>query len=519
MTQVVLQKAIALILLIAVGYVLKGKFSDAAAVGALRNFILNVALPATIFLSTIEIDTRIDLLILPMFALGINVYLMAVGWLLASWLIPKSESTKLRALILLFPSLAPGLTVYPFIEQFLGRQGLAWAALADMGNKIFVLVGLYLLAMFWFQMAAESQKSRSTKLQWHSILRFLLTEPVNLAIVAGFALAAFNLRATSLPLALLDSIQKFALCATPLILFYVGITLKLKFFQLGKILIVLLVRSGTAFLFSAGAIALLNPPDAETLMLFVALPQASCSLWPLLHATAINTQQTKLTGAPSTFFDTEFATALLAMSFPFSIFVLLVVFSSGDFFKLPLHLGYAGAGLLGMFGLLIAVSRLPVQVQSPIDVQIHFRSPVRPRESVPLLPNEPKAPASSLPDVTEEALTNGKGAETYQTEQLEKLHRLLHRYLSTELGNDKISLQLQFFFKDRELIILGQHTNGTILNLDHTFEYLERSVKTLDLDFADRLRLYFRTIGDRKPYAGYTIRLRGEDDATYAVKS
>jgi malate permease and related proteins len=367
MSQSVLSKAIALILLIAVGYALKRKFADPSSVTTLRALILTVALPATIFLSTIDIDTQLNLVLLPSFALGVNLSLMLVGIGLAQLLWRSHQTPKARSLMLLFPSLAPGLTVYPFIEQFLGRSGLAWVALADMGNKLFVLVGLYALAMYWCQRQTDQGQSSASGLgkpqrrgfglkELKTIGRFLVTEPVNGAIVLGLVLAGLGIGTKELPLAVVDCIQKLALCSTPLILVYVGVSLKLRKLQFGTLLLVLVARAGVGFLISAAAIVLLKPQTPEAIALFISLPQASCSLWPLLHATAINQRTQSHSTTP--FFDVDFATALLALSFPFSILVLLLIFGSGDFFYSPTHSTLVGTALLGLFGLLWAVKQV-----------------------------------------------------------------------------------------------------------------------------------------------------------------
>lgn len=355
MADLVLPKAIALFLLIVVGYLLKGKFSDSASVTTFRVFILTVALPATIFLSTIDINTQLNLWLLPSFALGVNLSLMLAGTGL-TWLLLRSlKSPKARALILLFPSLAPGLTVYPFIEQFLGRSGLAWVALADMGNKIFVLIGLYALAIYWFQQEAILPNTRPTA-QWKTIGQFLFTEPVNAAIVVGLVLASLHIGTADLPLAVLDVLQKLALCSTPLILFYVGVSLNLKKLQFGTLLLALLARAGVGFLISAAAMTTLRPSSVEEIALFTALPQASCSLWPLLHATKINQQNQAESTVP--FFDLDFATALLALSFPFSISMLLMIFTGGTFFYDPFHLTAIGTGFIILFLVLLITKNI-----------------------------------------------------------------------------------------------------------------------------------------------------------------
>lgn len=231
-----------------------------------------------------------------------------------------------------------------------------------MGNKIFVLIGLYAFAIYWFQQEALLPNTRPPA-QWKTIGQFLFTEPVNAAIVVGLVLASLHIGTADLPLAVLDVLQKLALCSTPLILFYVGVSLNLKKLQFGTLLLALLARAGIGFLISAAAIALLRPSTVEEIALFTALPQASCSLWPLLHATKINQQNQAESAVP--FFDLDFATALLALSFPFSILMLLIIFTGGSFFYNPFHLTASGTGLIILFlGLLITKNTLKARYGS-----------------------------------------------------------------------------------------------------------------------------------------------------------
>jgi malate permease and related proteins len=523
MNDIIIQKAIALIILISVGYFLQQKFQDAAAKGAIRGFILNAALPATIFISTLEINTRLDLVRLPVFALAVNIYLMIVGFALSKLLISSTEYAKQRALILLFPSLAPGLTIYPFIEQFLGQQGLAWAALADMGNKMFVLIGLYAIAMVWYQ-KTMSRTQVGVSEQWRSIVGFLVSEPVNLAIVAGFILASVGLTETKLPFALIDSAKKLALCATPLILFYVGLSLNFKSLQFGKILMILVARSGVGFLFSAMAIALLNPTSVEETTLFVALPQASCSLWPLLHATKINTQHSVQSQEnPSSredFFDTHFATSLLAMSFPFSILVLLVVFSSGNFFYSPNHLQGLGWLLLILFTFLFGLTLQPLRLQNPIQINFLFRNPLifphrfHHHKAVYDLPIAlPPAPLEEVQPL-EFSLKQPQRLE----QSLDGLNILMEKYLYFEMNEQSIALKLRYSLKGRVIIVLGKHKQGSHIDFTSVLEFLEKEVRLLNLEFADQIRFYFRFQGVQKPYICYLLMLNAEAPENYIAQ-
>ncbi|MGK7878277.1 MAG: AEC family transporter [Xenococcaceae cyanobacterium] len=347
-----IQKIIPLALFVAIGYILKGKFEQSAAVGAIKTFIVNVALPTALVLSIIKIDTRLGVLSLPIFGLSINFYLLGVAFVLARFVVPRSEKAKARSLILMFASLAPGLTVYPFTQEFLGQKGLAWAALVDVGNKLFVLIGLYVLALYWQQRAAGKAQINST--QFKTIGLTLLREPANLAVILGLLIVGLNMGLADIPGPILEVLQRLAACATPLILFFVGISLEPKASQFQEILSVLLLRSAAGFWFSAGAIALLNPDPFEAI-LFTVLPQSGCSLWPLLYASQMNTQEMLKQGEKTRrrylTFDTEFALGLLTTSIPLSICINLTIFSSGSFFNSPLNLGLVGSILLAGSGL------------------------------------------------------------------------------------------------------------------------------------------------------------------------
>ncbi|WP_206753838.1 hypothetical protein [Leptolyngbya sp. FACHB-17] len=491
MSHLVINKAISLLLLIMVGYLLKPKFSSETSVGAIRAFILSAALPATIFSSTIEIDTRLDLVLLPSFALAVNLYLMLIGFGLTYLLIPKTEKSKRRALVLLFPSLAPGLTVYPFVEQFLGTQGLAWAALADMGNKFFVLIGLYALAIIWYQGKAKCSNSE-IKPHWQQIGLFLLSEPVNLAIVLGVILATSGIKSVSLPVAVLDTIQKLALCATPLILVYVGISLNLKSLRLGTILMVLLARAGAGFLLSAAAIALIRP-TSEITMLMIAVPQASCSLWSLLHGTRINQQSSEKN--QKLFFDTEFATALLAMSFPFSIAVLLIVFSSGSFFSSTVHLGLIGIALLGIFSLFLLLRQMSIGWQNSIVVSL--RSSFKPKPK-----NQEYLKEKALPIETKHVQDSQS-----HLHRLKDINQIVTRYLHSEIKDPNVALKIQYLIKGRVLVILGQHKDGHFISLDIVFQHLEKEIKLLELEFLDQIRFCFKYIDQKELYTCYSLTL------------
>ena len=145
-----LQKTFTFLLFIGIGLLLKFKFGSKEELTGIKKIILNLALPATIFIALLGVQIDAALLSLPFMALALNILL----FLLFPYLMPltgiKRDTPEYRTARLLVPSLAPGLSCFPFVLEFLGEAYLAKAAMADLGNKVFVLIILYLVVMNWY---------------------------------------------------------------------------------------------------------------------------------------------------------------------------------------------------------------------------------------------------------------------------------------------------------------------------------------------------------------------------------
>ena len=172
---ITLQKTITFMLFIGVGLLLKLKFPNKSEITGIKKVILNLALPATIFIALLGIEVKIELLALPLLALVLNFLLYAIfPYILPLLGIPK-DSAKFRTARLLIPSLAPGLSCFPFVLEYLGDNALAKAAMADLGNKIFVLIFLYIIAMRWYYAANRIEgTSQGSKIK--SLLKSLIAE-------------------------------------------------------------------------------------------------------------------------------------------------------------------------------------------------------------------------------------------------------------------------------------------------------------------------------------------------------
>lgn len=345
-----LQKTLELLLIIGLGLLLQKKVAKDDLKG-IKTLILSVALPATIFVALLKIELKGSLLIFPLMALVFN-FIMAIAtkYLLASSL-PKNEGTKKRTLTMLLPSLAPGLSCFPFIIVYLGDEYLALAALADVGNKIFVLILLYMLGMHWYHARAVKDLVATTSSKLKGLFLSMLNEPINLVIIVALVLLGFGLSLSSFPEFLENTIVKMSLIMTPLVLLFIGMAVRIKFREFGFIFSLLMRRAGITFLLSAIFVFLFPALAAPMILFIVVFPQSACSFWPFAHMSAVSTLEEKDEQKKPTF-DINFAVNILACSMPFSTILIISIFSFSEFFVNPVVLTVTGI-------IMVAVTYIP----------------------------------------------------------------------------------------------------------------------------------------------------------------
>ncbi|MCH7403357.1 permease [Belliella kenyensis] len=348
---IALQKTLSLILLIVLGLILKRKFTQPEQQKGLKMIILDIALPAMIFVALLKIEINPDLLILPILALLFNILFLVISKYALPVLGIEQGTASMRTLLLLLPSLAPGLTCFPFVVSYLGEDVLAWAALADIGNKFFVLVLAYLLAISWYYKHHQLKKA-STKDRVKQLLLAMLKEPINLVMISAIILLSFGINMEALPVFISEAILMMKDMMTPLVLLFIGIAVVFKWDQLRMLAGMLLFRAGVTFTISGIFVAMV-PMPIEAILLAVVFPQSAVSFWPFAHMSAIRSMElgdeskkTKPT------FDLELGVNLLALSMPFSTLLILGIFSSGTYFTNPYHIFLFG-------GIMLILSFLP----------------------------------------------------------------------------------------------------------------------------------------------------------------
>jgi len=345
------QKTLSLILLIFIGGLLKQKIVGKEQLGGVKVLILSIALPATIFVALLKTEVELALLSLPLLALAFNLLLLvAARYTLPLFRIP-SKSADGRTLLMLLPSLAPGLSCFPFVAEYLGEEALAFAALADVGNKIFVLIILYLLAMHWYY-KVQGSSGESNKGKLKGLLLSLVKEPVNLVIVLAIVMLAFGWNIASLPLFLQDAVLRMSALMTPMVLLFIGMAVKTNWKEFRLIFSLLLWRSGAAFCLSAIFLFILPQLAPAAALVAVAFPQSATSFWPFAHMSSVaGLEQLSAKGKARTF-NLDLALNVLACSLPFSTVLILTICSVGNFFTNPVY-------LLGIGGTLLAFGLLP----------------------------------------------------------------------------------------------------------------------------------------------------------------
>ena len=346
-----LQKTLELLIIIGLGIFLQKKVAKQDLKGV-KVLVLSVALPATIFAALLKIELKGTLLVFPLLALCFNLLmLLASKYVLASTL-PTEENAKKRTLMMLLPSLAPGLSCFPFLVVYIGEDSLALAALADVGNKVFGLILLYLLAMHWYHKRSIKEADSSTGGKLKSLVMSLINEPINIVIILGLIMLSFGLNLTSLPGFLQNTVLSMKVLMTPLVLLFIGMAVRINPGEFGMILSLLVRRDGIAFLLS-GIFVLLVPSLAPAMiLLLVVFPQSSCSFWPYAHMSTVSAMEDKDEQKEPTF-DINFGVNILACSLPFSTLLIIGVFSFSDFFLPALNLVLLGS-------MMVAISFAPV---------------------------------------------------------------------------------------------------------------------------------------------------------------
>ncbi len=332
-----LQNTLVFGLLIALGVIMRLRISKKSEIKGVKALILDVALPATIFIALLKIEINRELLLLPFMALLMNALMILGAMISAKFMNIPRRSKKFRTIMMLFPSFAPGLSCFPFLIEYFGDEALALAAFADVGNKIFVLLILYLLAMRWYyqKLGKEDSGELGNKQKIKALILKLVSEPINIVLVLGVLFLSFGLTIDSFPMFVKGSLDRMSLMMTPLILIFIGLSISISRRSFSKIFQVLMWRTACAFLISTVLLIFMPAQVSVTiLILIVVFPQSSCSFWPYAHMSSVESLERKKSNSSATF-DTKLGLNLMAFSLPLSTTIIIAICSNATFFVKP----------------------------------------------------------------------------------------------------------------------------------------------------------------------------------------
>ena len=321
-------KIIVFFLLIFLGMVLKKKFSGKFEKLGIKNFILNISLPATIFISFISFEVNLEYTFLPLIGIAFNFFIFLLSPLLLKFSVIHTNPQKSRTLLLLLSSFAPGISCFPIIEEFLGSEYLVKASLLDFGNKVFVLV--FLLGFsFHLHKITQGFRKRKNKISVKKILKSVFLEPINLVLVASALMLSFGFNIDQVPEILVNFISRLKDTLTPLVLIFIGLSIIFAKDALKEIIPILLIRAGICLLITSLLIHFLGVVNSGEIAFYLILAFSSVSFWPFAHMTLIQKIEKNENSKKRTF-DIAFGLNFLAYSLPFSTILILLFLSNSD---------------------------------------------------------------------------------------------------------------------------------------------------------------------------------------------
>lgn len=329
-------KIIVFFLLIFLGIFLKKKFEGKPEKVGIKNFILNISLPATIFISFVSFKVHLEYIFLPLVGIAFNIFIFLISPLILRLAQIQRDSQKGRTLFMLLSSFAPGISCFPIIDEFLGSEFLIKASLLDFGNKIFVLV--FLLGFsFHLHRITQGIKKKKNKVSLKSILKNIFFEPINIVLVVSVSMLILGYNLNDLPRILINFVTRLKETLSPLVLIFVGLSIMFTKDAVKEIIPLLLLRAGICLLITTAMIRLFNINDANEITFLLLLSLSAVSFWPFAHMTLIDNMEKKAKVEKKTF-DIGFGLNFLAYSLPFSTVTILLFLSNSGRVTSPSYL-------------------------------------------------------------------------------------------------------------------------------------------------------------------------------------
>ena len=230
----IINRVLPILLLLTLGYWIRSKaFLLPSTIEDLRKFVVNISLPAVLFISFLDIELKSTYVAIFGFTFLLSVFLLLLGkWIKAQFNI-RSEY---------FPFLLTGfeygmLGISLFGSAY-GMSKIGYIAIVDLGHEIFI----------WFLFLPLLLMKRDGNESLAGIARSFITSPVVIAIIASITLNLLGTAAAlyELPItgAFMSAFQFLGNLTVPLILVIIGCGIKFDGHGLYDALRIVLLRLG-----------------------------------------------------------------------------------------------------------------------------------------------------------------------------------------------------------------------------------------------------------------------------------
>jgi hypothetical protein len=312
-----------------------GIMTKTQAAGA-QTLMLQAMVPALVLKSLASVSMSGELVFYVAFGAALSLFRFASGWAIATGVFGPSKELGLprRSSAHMLGGMAPALSSFPFIKEFVGNKAVGYGALIDLPNKVFVLIILPIILRAWAPggaAGAEEPKEDPMK----KIMKEL-RDPLNMAIIGGLTMIA-----TGTPLSALGFFGKavagMSEAVTPTLFLILGLRIQLTGTTPTLCATLLLIRHGLLAL-AMSALMVVMPMDPGMALTLVIMSQSAVSV----VSTGLITSAVS-SGVPG--YTAEIGIDLCGYSFPFSTMLSAVTCILGDFYLKNLPI--VGALFLG----------------------------------------------------------------------------------------------------------------------------------------------------------------------------
>lgn len=214
----VIVRILPILLMIGLGNLIRArKILNDSAVDQLRGLVVNIALPAVLFVAFLEMDLEAAYV-----GLFVTMIVVCLGMLGLGFLLRKVAGIKHDYFPYLITGFEFGMVGITLFGSAYGLENVGYIAIVDLGHELFI----------WFVLATLLTAKRDGTSSIQSVLRGFVTSPLIIAIVAALALNLLGVRQWFIDMpvgaALMQSFDFLGNLLIPLILILIGYGMRLS---------------------------------------------------------------------------------------------------------------------------------------------------------------------------------------------------------------------------------------------------------------------------------------------------